>query len=182
MKSKEEFIAGIYEKAATYTEEKENNVIKINWVARATRIAAMATVCIGLAGVGSLVLGNGNRQGQPNRQTENADAGIALTAETGEHAETATPLRIGPSKETATFSGVVTNVSAEEKLIWMELVFDASLPNQVEGTRVCVQWDFLEPVAKEIVVGAKLTVSGAVSQDGDTVKLVLSEKESFNVK
>ena len=53
MKSNEEFIAGIYEKAAAYTEEKETKIIQVNWTARATRIAAMLVVCIGLAGFSS---------------------------------------------------------------------------------------------------------------------------------
>ena len=42
MKSNEEFIAGIYEKAASYTEEKETKIVKVNWSSRATKIAAMA--------------------------------------------------------------------------------------------------------------------------------------------
>jgi len=35
MKSNEEFIAGIYEKAASYTEEKETKIIRVNFAARA---------------------------------------------------------------------------------------------------------------------------------------------------
>ena len=82
MKSNEEFIAGIYEKAAAYTEEKETNLIRVNWVAKATRIAAMAAVCLGLTGIGSLVLGNGNNAPSQVPQPANEDYGIALTSET----------------------------------------------------------------------------------------------------
>ena len=56
MKSNEEFIAGIYEKAATYTEEKETKIVKVNYAARAIKIAAMLAVCVGLAGVGTMTL------------------------------------------------------------------------------------------------------------------------------
>ena len=82
MKSNEEFIAGIYEKAAAYTEEKETKIIPITWTARATRIAAMIAVCIGLAGVGSFMMDNGS-VGAPGTMPTDEDYGIALSSELG---------------------------------------------------------------------------------------------------
>ena len=42
MKSNEEFIAGIYEKAAAYTEETK--VVKVNFAARAAKIATKISI------------------------------------------------------------------------------------------------------------------------------------------
>ncbi len=165
MKSNEEFIAGIYEKAATYTEEKETKIIKVNWVAKATRIAAMAAVCIGLAGVGMITLGkNGtsNRTENPEQFEENY--GIALTSENGDGLDGAAQIRVGPVMATVTFTGVVEEVEEEESCIWIRLIFDESAPEQVEGSMVRIKWDLLEKIGEKIVVGDTITVTGALSQ------------------
>ena len=190
MKSNEEFIAGIYEKAAVYTEEKETKVIKVNWTAKVTRIAAMAAVCIGLAGVGSLVLGNGNNRGPsevPQPGSENY--GIALTSELGEDAGGVAQLRIGPVAETVTFTGIVERIDTEENRIWLQLVFDESAPEHTVGSVVCIRWDMLEPISEEITVGTTLTATGALSQYGNEAseyngcaELVLTDMANFEIK
>lgn len=181
MKSNEEFIAGIYEKAATYTEEKENNIVKINGVAKATRIVAMAAVCIGLAGIGTLVLGN------PKTANEDQSSyGIALTSEEG---ETMAQFRRGDVAETVTHTGVVKQVDEAQRRIWLELVADASLPNQVEGSIVCIKWDLLETITKEVEIGVTVTVTGVLSEyvnetseyHGCT-EVILSDLENLQVK
>lgn len=194
MKSNEEFIAGIYEKAAVYTEEKETNVSKVNWVARATRIAAMAAVCIGLAGIGSLMLGNGNNSAPGEvPQPMNENYGIALTSEVGadegEAIGGSTQLRIGPVAETVTFTGVVERIDAEENRIWITLVFDESAPEYTEGSVVCIRWDMLEKISEEVTVGTLLTATGALSQyeneasehDG-CAELVLTDMVNLEIK
>lgn len=194
MKSNEEFIAGIYEKAAVYTEEKETKIVKTNWVAKATRIAAMAAVCIGLAGVGSLVLGNGNSN-VPGKTPapDNENYGIALTSELGdgegEAAGGAAQLRIGPVVETVTFTGIVDSVDTEENRIWLTLVFDESAPEYTEGSVVCIRWDMLEPVSKDIMVGTMLTATGTLSQyknesaeHNGCAELVLTDKTNIEIK
>lgn len=194
MKSNEEFIAGIYEKAATYTEEKETKIVKVNWVARATRIAAMAAVCIGLAGVGALVLGGNNSQnstGIPEQTGE--DYGIALTSELGEEsgeaANGAAQFRIGPVAETATFTGVVESVDVSENYIWLTLIFDETAPAYTEGSVVCIKWDMLEPISEEVVVGATLTVTGSLSKYEKEASryhgcamIVLTDLENIEIK
>jgi len=194
MKSNEEFIAGIYEKAAAYTEEKETKIIKVNRVARVTKIAAMAAVCVGLAGVGSLVLGNGNSN-IPNETPApgNENYGIALTAELGEDLGEAvggaTQFRIGPVAETVTFTGVVERINAEENRIWLKLLFDESAPSYTEGSVVCIRWDILEPISEEVTAGTMLTATGALSQYENEAsgyngcaELVLTDKENIEIK
>jgi len=168
MKSNEEFIAGIYEKAATYTEEQKIKVIKASWVSKATRIAAMVAVCIGLAGIGSMVLGNGKSQSPTKTPMPNPDNyGIALTSEQGEDvgeaAGNTAQLRMGPVAETVTFTGVVDHIDEEEKRIWLTLLFDENAPNYVEGSMVCIKWDMMESISNDITVGVILTATGALS-------------------
>jgi len=194
MKSNEEFIAGIYEKAAAYTEEKETKIVKVNWVARATKIAAMVVVCIGLAGAGSLVLGNRN-SAVPGEtpQPGSEDYGIALTSEFGEESGEAVggavQFRMIPVAETVTFTGVVESIDTKENRIWLELLFDESAPLYAEGSIVCIRWDVLEPVSKEIRVGATLTATGALSQYENEAsewngcaELVLTDMENLEIK
>ena len=164
MKSNEEFIAGIYEKAAVYTEDKETKIVKSNWVARATKIAAMAAVCIGLAGVGTLVFGKGSGS-VPKDTPAPADDnyGIALTSENGDDLGGTAQFRIGPTLETVTFTGIVEAIDAEENRIWLKLEFDETAPEYTEGSMVCIKWDMLEKIREDIVIGTKLTASGVLS-------------------
>lgn len=191
MKSNEEFIAGIYEKAATYTEEKETKIIKVNWVAKATRIAAMAAVCIGLAGIGTLVLGGNNGQnpsGTPEAQGD--DYGIALLSEgEGETSDSAVQVRIGPVVETVTFTGVVEHIDTEENRIWLKLTFDESAPEHVEDSVVCIKWDLLEKISDEIAVGTELTATGALSvyeneasEHNGCAELVLTDLTNLTIR
>ncbi len=173
MKSNEEFIAGIYEKAAVYTEEKATNIVKVNWVAKATRIAAMAAVCIGLAGVGSLVLGNSNNTPSQIPQPANEDYGIALTSEVGDDAEGAAQLRIGPEAETVTLAGVVEKVDADEKRITVKLS-DESI--------VTIKWDMLEPVSEEITVGTEVTATGVLSEQNGFAELTVTDMANLEIK
>jgi hypothetical protein len=159
MKSNEEFIAGIYEKAAVYTEEKETKIIKTNWVAKATRIAAMAAVCIGLAGVGILTL---DKNGTDSQTGENY--GIALTSETDESNGGVAQLRTGPVMASVTFTGEVERIDEEENRIWIKLIFDESAPEHVEGSMVCIKWDVLEKIGEKIAVGNQITATGALSE------------------
>ncbi len=190
MKSNEEFIAGIYEKAAVYTEEKETNVIKVNWVSKATRIAAMMAVCIGLAGIGSLVLGNGNEPvpGKvPMPSAENY--GIALTSETEDDLDGTAQLRVGPVAETVTFTGEVTGIDKAENRIWLTLIFDETAPENTVGSVVCIRWDMLEPMSEDISVGATLTATGALSMyvnetsgHNGCAELVLTDMANLEIK
>lgn len=189
MKSNEEFIAGIYEKAATYTEEKETKIVKVNWVAKATRIAAMAAVCIGLAGIGSMVLGNGSKVPSEVPQPGSENYGIALSSEVGEHVGGETQFRIGPAAEVVTFTGVVTCIDEAEKRIWMSLVFDETAPEYVAGSVVCIRWDMLEDINEEVSVGETLTATGSLSRyENETSKhhgcaeLVLTDLENLEIK
>lgn len=186
MKSNEEFIAGIYEKAAVYTEEKETKIVKVNFSAGAMKIAAMVAVCIGLAGVGSIVLGNGNSIPNQVPQPAREDYGIALTSELGEEdgeaVGGAAQFRIGPVMETVTFTGVVKQVAAEEKRICLELIFDESAPEYTEGSIVYIRWDMLEPLSKEIKVGTTLTATGVLSEYDGCAELVLNDSANLEMK
>lgn len=196
MKSNEEFIAGIYEKAANYTEEKETNIIKVNRVSRATRIAAMVAVCIGLAGIGSLVLGSGTDK-VPSKAPLPPEYGIALTSETGEGLETgqderiggAAQLRVGPVVETVTFTGVVERIATEENRIWIKLLFDEAAPEYAEGTVVCIRWDMLEPISEALAEGTELTATGVLatyentaSEHNGCAELVLTDMANLEIR
>ena len=193
MKSNEEFIAGIYEKAAVYKEEKETIPVRGNWLAKATRIAAMAAICIGLAGVGSLVVGN--KTAVPNQVPNpgNENYGIALTSELGETegeaAEGATQFRIGPMAESVTFTGIVEEICAEENRIWMKLLFDESAPEDAKDSMVCIRWDMLEPISEKITVGITITATGSLSEyqneaseKNGCAELVLTDTANLEIK
>ena len=191
MKSNEEFIAGIYEKAAVYTEEKDTKIIKVNFAAKAARIAAMVVLCVGLAGAGVLALGrNGGKT--PNGISEQAseDYGIALLSEDGdENADSAVQFRISPVSEIVTFTGVVEEVDAEESRIWLRLIFDETAPASAKDSMVCIRWDVLEKIGEEIQVGTELTATGALSmyenetsENNGCAELVLTDMANLEIK
>ena len=195
MKSNEEFIAGIYEKAAVYTEEKEAKIIRTNWTAKAARIAAMAAVCLGLTGIGSLVFGTGNETvpGRvPAPVTE--DYGIALTSEISdmgneEMTGSAAMLRVGPVAETVTFHGVVTSIDKTENRIWLTLGFDEAAQEDTAESEVCIKWDLLEPISEEISIGTALSATGVlsmyineVSERDGCAELVLTDMANLEIK
>lgn len=188
MKSNEEFIAGIYEKAAAYTEEKETKIIPITWTARATRIAAMIAVCIGLAGVSSFMMDN-KSMAVPEKTPANEDYGIALSSELGEVSDGAIQFRMGPVAETVTFTGVVESVDTEENRIWLNLLFDESAPLFAEGSIACIRWDVLEPISEDITEGTTVTATGALSayeneasEQNGCAELVLTDVANLEIK
>ncbi len=156
MKSNEEFIAGIYEKAAVYTEEKQENIIKVNSSYRAMKMVAMLAVCVGLVGAANVVLNS-------DRTTKNMEDeyGIALLSETGEQiVEPGTAFhRMGPAQEYATLKGTVESIEENEKLIWLKLEFTEGIQDEA---MVAVRFDILEEIDTEICVGKKLMVSGVL--------------------
>lgn len=174
MKSNEEFIAGIYEKAAVYTEEKETKIIRTAWVAKATRIAAMAAVCLGLTGIGSLVLGNGNNTPSQVPQPDNENYGIALSSETGDDTEGAMQLRVGPVAETVTVTGVVECVDAEEKRIRVKLYAEEDI--------VYIRWDMTEPVSEKIIAGVEISATGVLVENNGDTELVLTDIANYEIK
>ena len=174
MKSNEEFIAGIYEKAAAYTEEKETKIVRVNWVAKATRIAAMVAVCLGLTGIGSLVLGNGNNTPGQVPQPAKEDYGIALTSETEDDFGGVAQLRVGPEAETATITGVVESIDTEEKRITVKVFSDESV--------VFIKWDILDPVSEEIKTGATITATGVLSEHNGCTELIVTDVADLEIK
>lgn len=190
MKSNEEFIAGIYEKAAVYTEEKETNKMQARkqTVAKITRIAAMAAVCLGLAGAGALVLGrNGAQNGTPEQTAENY--GVAMLSLEEEPAGPSAQSRMTPVAETVTFTGVVESIETEENRIWLRLTFDETAPASAEGSVVCIKWDMLEKMSEEIAVGTSLTASGALSmyeneasEYNGCAELILTDMANLEIK
>ena len=186
MKSNEEFIAGIYEKAAVYTEEKETKERKISVVVRTARIAAMIAVCIGLAGIGAVTLDKNTGDGF---EQAGEDYGIALTSELGDEPEGVAQFRMGPVTETVTFTGIVERIDTEENRIWLRLTFEETAPEEVQGSVVCIRWDILEKMSEELVVGTELTAMGALSQyENETseyhgcAELVLTDVSNLQIR
>lgn len=171
MKSNEEFIAGIYEKAACYTEEKETKIVKVNFVNRATKIAAMVAVCIGLAGIGGMMLNRG-LTGDGNAAPETQEHGIALLSEDGltdteqggvQVGPGPAAYRMGPVAEWAEFTGVVESVDTSERIFWLELSFTEDVDGyHPETAYVAVKWDVLESMDM-ISVGNRVVVSGIIT-------------------
>lgn len=88
MKSEEEFIAGIYEKASAYTEEKQHKVMTLNFSKKVSGMAAALAVCLCLAGIsGSMLHPEGPaEQGMPgtSRMAGEQDNGIAMHSDDAE--------------------------------------------------------------------------------------------------
>jgi len=194
MKSNEEFIAGIYEKAAVYTEEKETKIVKVNFAARALKTAAMVVLCLGLAGVGVMTLEKNNAQ-VPDKIPAPAEENysIALSSEVGEEQGEApygvAQFRMIPVAETVTFTGVVESIDTAENRIWLELVFDETAPMWAEGSVVCIRWDMLEPISEEITAGVTLTATGVLSMyeneasvHNGCAELVLTDAANLEMK
>lgn len=156
MKSNEEFIAGIYEKAANYTEEKQEIVRKVNFSSRAMKMVAMLTVCVGLVGVANVVF-------NPDKMEKNMEDeyGISLLSETGENSvEPGVAFhRMGPAQEFATLKGTVESIEENEKLIWLKLEFTEEIQDEAI---VAIRFDILEDISTDICVGKKLMVSGVL--------------------
>lgn len=187
MKSNEEFIAGIYEKAAAYT-EKENESRKKDWKTGILRTAAAAILCVGLVGAGTWTLGRNSDTPEPASEFTNENADIALLSVLDEQDGTVQH-RIGPVTETVTFTGLIESIDIVEKRIWIKLVFEETAPESVENSIVCIKWDMLENISEEISVGAELTATGTLSQyrkrgsvyDG-CAELVLTDMENLTIR
>jgi len=89
--------------------------------------------------------------------------GIAMLSENGEELSGAAQFRMMPVAETVTFTGVVEEISAEEKRIFLRLEFDETAPENTEGSIVCIKWDLTEKIGEEIADGTRLTATGALS-------------------
>lgn len=154
MKSNEEFIAGIYEKAAIYTEQKQENIRKVSVSSRAMKMVAMLAVCVGLVSIANTVLH------QENKHTEE-EYGIELLSETGEQiGEPGVAFhRSGPAQQFATFTGTVESIEENEKLIWLKLEFTEEVQDEAI---VAVRFDILEDISADICVGKKMIVSGVL--------------------
>lgn len=168
MKSNEEFIAGIYEKAAVYTQEQQNRIKKVNTSSRAIKMVATIAVCVGLASVGNFVW----NQSRGNTQ----EHGISLLSETdGESVEPGVAFhRIGPVQDYAVFTGTVESIEEQEKVIWLTLEFTQEVQ---DDTLVAVRFDILEEISKDICVGRKLMVSGVLGtyEKGDSKRVGLTQ-------
>ena len=185
MKSNEEFIAGIYEKAAYYTEEKEREIIKVNLASRAVKMAAMFAVCIGLTGFGVAML-SGEINGNGNSAFPGEEHGIALLSDdgsTGEAYAGPAAYRTGPVAEWAEITGTIESVDVTKGVVWIELLFsEDSQGNAPETTYVVVQWNVLEEMPADLYVGNRVVVTGAAgvyedaeSERNGAAKVILSD-------
>lgn len=120
MKSKEEFIAGIYEKAAAYTEEKQHKVITLNVAGKVSGIAAAFAVCLCLAGAGSSMLHSNHPAEQGNigmsRMAGEENNGIAIHSGDMEF-----PADVSPVTREVCLKGTVKEFVEEEQTVLLLL-------------------------------------------------------------
>ena len=189
MKSNEEFIAGIYEKAASYTEEKETKIIRVNFVAKATKIAAMFAVCLGLAGVGMMTLGG---QG---KTPQGGNDGIALLSEDREQTPDQIPEpRILP--ELSYLDGEVEEMDAEHGIVIIRLRDMTKEESYVEERALAtVCFDLKEGQTElfdKLNIGMQIKVGGTtvskqagttygLSEASATVVLLVTRRQDFYV-
>ena len=179
MKSNEEFIAGIYEKAASYTEEKETKIIRVNFAARAMKIAAMFVVCLGLAGVGAMMLPGIGQTPQGGNE------GIALLS--GEDVPSLVPEpRILP--EISYLDGEVEKIDAENMVVFLRLRNMAEEATTAsERALVVVRFaegvDVIEHLATgmQIKAGGTTFESGYLTPDGAYLLLLVTREQDFFV-
>lgn len=170
MKSNEEFIAGIYEKAANYV-ETDKKVKMRTWQMSALRIAAAAAVCIGLAGIGALVLRHGNGTEQPGNN------GIALLSENfgeNENEQNMGPAnyRMLPKQEEMQLTGTVESIDEREGVLWVLLeswgkAAEVLEPEAEQGVLAAIRWNIEESIPAEIAVGTKLMAAGEAGTYGN---------------
>lgn len=193
MKSNEEFIAGIYEKAAAYQEESTSNRFMFSSWNKVLQMAAMLVICIGIAGVGIFAWRENGAKPQNAPQimnvTENGNATeTGNIAETGNVAETGLAptlaiaerqgvnLAIAPAAyaETLMVSGVVERIQTQDNRVWITLSEDAG-EEFVRGSMVCVLFDLEEPVDTLFLEGTSITVNGEVSQYQEYTQLTIRD-------
>ena len=181
MKSNEEFIAGIYEKAAAYTEEKKTNIIRVNFAAKAMRMAAMFAVCLGLAGVGVMTLGNHGSEQMPDGGQE----GIALSSFEDEPFYTPMP-RTMP--ELSYVDGEVEAIDKNHGLVFVRLrdMTAEEIP-ATEPEFVVIRFaegiDLIDNICKgmQIKVGGATIASGYVTEQKEYTLLLVTRKQDFFV-
>lgn len=178
MKSNEEFIAGIYEKAAFYTEEKSRNVNRLYHFTKEIRTAAMIALCLGLAGAGTLL--HSRQEQSTTLPVQSEDYGIALLAEdVSQEAEAGYQSRRMIEPEKVTYTGKVKTIDTKEKRIWIAL-------ETGETDMLCIKWELQEEISEDIRNGVKLTVTGQPSlYENETsvhngcIELVLTDSDDL---
>lgn len=179
MKSNEEFIAGIYEKAAVYAEAKEENKKTAVLSMPALRMAAMLAVCVGLLGIGTLALHRVTDEDTPKQE----NIGIArFSADMGEETPGISALNFRGISETETelLKGTVEFIDREEKIIWIILENTDGSPE--ENRIAAVKWDITEKMPSALIEGTELmaegiieTYSGADTLRSGSIKLTLAD-------
>ena len=181
MKSNEEFIAGIYAKAASYTEEKNTNIIRVNFTARVMKMAAMFAVCLGLAGVGVMTLGNSGSGQTPDGGNE----GIELSSLDGEPFEIPMP-RTMP--ELSYVEGEVEAIDKNHGLFFLRLR-DKNAEEIPATERELVVIRFAEgidlidnvSVGMQMKTGGATIASGYVTEHKEYTLLLVTREQDFFV-
>lgn len=145
MKSKEEFIAGIYEKAADYAEE-EKKTKAYTWKTAALRIAAAAVICVSLAGISAAVLWHGNGT-KPLKE----DDGIALFSEFSGESPNPANYRMLPEQEEVLLTGTLESLDETEGILWVHLE---------TGELAAIAWGIPEKFPAKLSAGTKLMAAG----------------------
>lgn len=186
MKTNEEFIAGIYEKAANYIEKEETKSMTPWWKHQAVRFAAAAVFCIAFLGTGMFVFlrGAGNSEALPEQDTMMLSL-LHLDGENDPAVLSDVPnlYRTVPFVEKVVLTGTVESVDVEENAIWIELDAGNEEPfTDAVGTRVSIKWDILGDIPAELATGAKVKVTGslgsyenAASERFGSVQLTLTD-------
>ena len=170
MKSKEEFIAGIYEKAANYAEE-EKKTKAYAWKPAALRIAAAAVICVSLAGISAAAVWHGNGAKPPE-----GNDGIALfsaVSEEDNNAPNPIDYRMLPVQQEVLLTGILESVDETEGILWIHLE---------TGELAAIAWGILEEFPANLSAGTKLMAAGetgiyggAKSERYGTTQLTLTD-------
>lgn len=177
MKSNEEFIAGIYEKASRYVEaeqtektektkktEKGKNLIFFgNYV---VRLAAMLVLCAGIAGVGVIAF-----FGNKHDDIGNGEIGINIVQMS--ETEGQSPVKVQrflSDDETDNIIGIVADIDTEKKLIIVKLQADDNTPavsttgisqySYNDDGKIVICLADLADIISNISIGTKIKVEG----------------------
>lgn len=193
MKSNEEFIAGIYEKAANYV-EKEKKTEAYRWKTAALRIAAAAALCTCLAGLSAAALWHGNGTEPPK-----GNDGIALFSNFSEEDDAPNPAsyRMLPEQEQVMLTGTLESIDEQEGILWVLLEsWDETSETAAEhakttaepevGAVAAIVWNILEEIPTELVAGTRLMAAGEAGTYGGAelarygaAQLTLTDKASL---
>ncbi len=173
MKSNEDFIAGIYAKAEHYTEEKVTKPSNIIPFRRVLQVAAMFTICLGLAGAGIMTLRNG-----AGDKTPSGDHGISMMSLEDEFSSDLINSRM--VKE-MTLVGTVREIITETNTIWL---YPAESMEGETYTQIPVTFANGE-FTKELSVGVTVEVTGRIEyhilSGGAPFTLMVSEPEALRI-